>query len=87
MGALHWDETHQVLAGRWLRVPAPVFQAAVDAAVAEGMPEAAAILLLLDEDAWSHRHPGVTVLPPATDLTGADLLLRRVTTDHDVAGP
>jgi hypothetical protein len=86
MAELCWDEGHAALVGRWLRVPAAVFQAAVDAAVADGLPEAAAILLLLDEDAWSSVHPGVTVLPPAADLTAAELLLRRVTPDRDAAG-
>jgi hypothetical protein len=86
MAELRWDEEHHALVGRWPRVPAPVFQAAVDAAVADGLPEAAAILLLLDEDAWSPFHPEVTVLPPAADGKASELLLRWVTPNRDAAG-
>src|SRR5438067_1305856 len=78
MAWLRWDETHHTFRGRRLCVTAHAFQAAVDSAVATGVPEPAAILALLEERAWSAGDAGVTMLPTAADaLAAVEQLLRR----------
>ncbi len=71
MNWLCWDEERGAFVGRRLIVSAHAFQAAVDTAVANGVPEHEAILELLQEEAWSSLDAGVTLLsvpPPPIEL-------------------